>query len=233
MASLRFGSFGAATMPLSKIVIDKDLDMGLYAIKGVYRPEEWPTETLDWGDIPPGEPIPFEGSITGKDTWITLFTFDVPAGGTYKWRFTFIIQGDSSNKGTLKITANGEEIFYVTDVSVNMSGITWTFDVIIPAGSTVTIQWSKNTNLFFKVLSGSNVQNLGIVGTKTFDLSGKWLALGLDMTGHVATVKIHGVEVPYSDYAKYFPIVPTELKIIPVDWGQTQERPVIKVYKHA
>jgi len=33
MTGLRFSSFGAATMPLSKIVIDKDLDMGAYAVK--------------------------------------------------------------------------------------------------------------------------------------------------------------------------------------------------------
>ena len=33
MASIRFTSFGAATMPLSKIVIDKELDMGQYPIK--------------------------------------------------------------------------------------------------------------------------------------------------------------------------------------------------------
>lgn len=229
MASLRFSSFGAATVPLSKVIIDKDLDMGPYAIKGVYRPEEWATETLDWGDIPPGEPIPIEGSISGKDTWITLFTFDVPTGDTYKWRFTFIIQaGSSATKGNLKITANGEEIFYVSDVPHG----TWTFDVIIPAGSTVTIEMSKNTELYYHIKSGSYVQNLGFVcGPKTFDLTGKWLALGIDMHGLDATIKIRGVEVPYSDYANYFPIAPTELKI-PGNWSPTQKRPEIRVYKY-
>ncbi len=231
MSSIRFTSFGAATVPLSKIIVDKDLNMGPYAIKGVYRPEEWLTETLDWGDVPPGEPIPFEGSLSGQDTWKTLFTFDVPIGDSYIWRLTFIIRvGSLDTKANFKITANGKEIYYVSDVSASYSGTTWTFDVVIPAGSTVTIQGSKNTDLLFKVLNGSNVQNLGLVGgAKTFDLAGKWLALGIDMKGLAATVKIHGVEVPYSHYAKYFPIAPTELKF-PGDWAPDQERPVIKCY---
>lgn len=228
----KFASFGAATVPLSKIVVDKDLDMGPYAIKSVYRPEEWPTETLEWGDIPPGEPIPFEGSLSGQDTWVTLFTFDVPTGDTYKWRFTFIMQaGSSDTRANFKITANGNEIYYVSDVSASYSGTTRTFDVIIPAGSTVTIQGSKNKTLLFKLLSGSNVQNLGFVGgPKTFNLSGKWLALGIDMKGLAATIKVHGTELPYSDYVKCFPLAPSELKI-PGDWDASQERPVIEVYK--
>ena len=65
---------------------------------------------------------------------------------------------------------------------------------------------------------------------KTFDLTGKWLALGLDMKGLAATVKIQGVEMPYSDYPLYFPIAPTELTI-PGEWTTLEKRPVIEVYK--
>lgn len=78
MSSLRFASFGAATVQLSKIIIDKDLNMGPYAIKGVYRPEEWATETLEWGDIPAGDPIPFSANLSTYRTWITLKTFEAP-----------------------------------------------------------------------------------------------------------------------------------------------------------
>ena len=62
MSSLRFSSFGAATVPLSKIIVDKDLEMGEYTIIAdeiraarVYSPvdtEEWETEELiEWDDI--------------------------------------------------------------------------------------------------------------------------------------------------------------------------------------
>ena len=216
----------AASDAATKAYVD-----GLIAKVMPYRPETWPTETLDWGDIPPGEPMPFEGGELPYDSWKTIFTFNVPTGDTYKWRFTFIIQDyGSGTKGNFKITANGNEIFYVSDVSGNTSGKTWTYDVIIPAGSTVTIQGSTNKNIYYKVLSGSNVQNLGFVcGPKTFNLAGKWLALGLDMKGLAATVKINGVEMPYSDYAKYFPLAPTEITISGT-WTHGQARPVIKRY---
>ena len=67
------------------------------------------------------------------------------------------------------------------------------------------------------------------VAVKTFDLTGKWLAVGIDMHGLAATVKIQGVEVPYSDYAKYFPLAPTELTF-PGGWDASQIRPVVEVY---
>lgn len=226
MAGLKFSSFGAATVPLSKIVVDKDLDMGPYTIKGVYRPEDWATETLEWGDIPPGEPIPFTANLSPHGTWITVKTFDTPPGDSYKWRFTIVISLNSYTSANLKITADGVELYSISGCGEG----TLTVDTPIPASSTVTIEGYCTQPYYCAVVSGSNVQNLGIVcGPKTFNLTGKWLALGIDMKGLDATVKIQGVEMPYSDYPLYFPIAPTELKI-PGNWSPTQERPVIRVY---
>ena len=225
MSSLRFASFGAATVPLSKIVVDKALDMGPYAIR--VRPEEWATETLEWGDIPAGDPIPFSGILSPYNTWITLKMFEAPPGDSYKWRFKIITYRNINTSANFKITADGVELYSIS----NYGQGTLTVDLFIPAGTTVTIEGYNTEEYLYRVEDGSNVQNLGIVGgAKTFDLTGKWLALGLDMKGLAATVKIHGEEVPYSDYAKYFPIVPTELKF-PSGWAGSQERPVLKVYK--
>lgn len=222
-----FIAFGAATVPLSKIVVDTELDMGQYPIKAQYRPEEWATETLEWGDIPAGEPIPFSGSLSPHGTWITLKTFEVPPGDSYKWRFTIITTRNPSTSANFKITADGVELYSIS----NYGEGTLTVDRILPAGSTVTIEGYNTQPYRYDVESGSNVQNLGLVGgAKTFDLTGKWLALGIDMHGLAATVKIQGDEVPYSDYIYYFPLAPTELKF-PADWAPSQERPVIKVYK--
>lgn len=227
----KFASFGAATVPLSKIVVDKELDMGQYpiiasVIKAPYHPQEWETEELDWGDIPAGEPIPFQGSLTPAYTWVTVKTFTAPPGDSYKWRF-IIVTSTYSSTANFRITADGVELYNVSDFGQG----TLTVDIVIPAGSTVAIQGYNNRDFGYGIMSSSSVQNLGIVGgAKTFDLSGKWLALGLDMKGLEATVKIQGVTMPYSDYPLYFPIAPTELTF-PGGWDISQERPVIEVYK--
>jgi hypothetical protein len=232
MSSIRFTSFGAASVPLSKIIPDKDFDIRPYGItaafaKFPYRPIEWATEELEWGDVPASDPISIPNTTLNLiETWITLKTFNTPPGDGYKWRF-IILTSTSSSTANFRVTADGVE---VRNVSGHGTG-TLTFDAFIPAGSTVAVEGYNNRNYAYYVLDGSTVQNLGIAGgQKTFDLTGKWLALGLDMQGLAATVKIQGVEMPYSDYAKYFPLAPTEITI-PGEWDYTQERPVIEVYK--
>lgn len=214
----------------SKVVPDSDLDLRPYGVVAAFSRApvggSWPTETLDWGDVPAGEPSSsFSGSLSPYHQWITLKTFEAPPGDSYKWRFK-IVTHTSDSTANFKITADGVD---VATASNHWAG-TLTVDAYIPAGSTVTVQGYNNANYVYTVKDTSTVQNLGIVGgAKTFNLSGKWLALGIDMKGLVATVKIQGVEMPYSDYPKYFPISPAELKI-PGDWTPDQVRPVIEVY---
>lgn len=226
-------TFYAGRPKLSEVTIDSDLDMGgrdiLRArIGSPYMPETWPTETLDWGDIPAGDTLSLIDTSANLPVgqWITLTTFEAPPGDGYKWRFT-IVTNTSMSTANFKITADGVDVYTAS----NHGNGTLTIDQNIPAGSTVTVQSYNNANYAYYVTVTSTVQNLGIVGgAKTFDLDGKWLSLGIDMQGLVATVKIQGVEMPYSDYAKYFPLCPTELKI-PGDWPPEQVRPVIEVYK--
>ena len=220
----KFASFGAATVPLSKIVADKDFDMGRYSIKAQYRPEEWATETLEWGDTAPSDYSPevnFTASSGGTD--YELFTNTGP-GAKYRvkvrvpsgtWDLNYVaIKVDGVTAATRSGVANG------TTYESPAFGVETGQTVVVTArsGATGTI-----TYLSYQCTGE-------VFGAKTFDLTGKWLALGIDMHGLDATVKIHGVEVPYSDYAKYFPLVPTELKF-PSGWTPSQERPVIKVYK--
>ena len=258
-----FIAFGAATVPLSKIVIDKELDMGTYPIKtntiktdtinektvgngvfvdgllikdGVsyspYRPQAWATDTLDWGDIPPSDPIPTPnpGAVFSESTEVEVFSLTTPAGAGRLWSLHFVndgVWGDTLAR--VDVYVNGvshTSAEFFTQHTVDLS-----FGA--PANSTVSIKVkvvapSVQTGT---VLAGTTLTNTGMYfGGKTFDLTGKWLALGIDMKGLAATVKIHGVEVPYSDYAKYFPLIPDELKI-PGGWDPTQERPVVRVYK--
>ncbi len=208
-------------MPLSKIVIDKDLKMGRYSIKGQYRPEEWETEELDWGDLVVETKVLSVKTRVAPQTTNTIWTN--PSDYARQIRVT------SSGPDT---GANPFEPVILIDGEIVYTGYSTTFEAgpfWVPAG--------KQIHLKTRVGGANDVQvdyyDTGVIaGPKTFDLTGKWLALGLDMHGLDATVKIQGVEVPYSDYAKYFPLVPTEITI-PGGWDTSQGVPpvTVKVYK--
>ena len=220
MSSIRFTSFGAATVPLSKIVVDKPLDMGPYAIRA--RPEEWATETLDWGDIPP---ITHTSTHNVASSAVDFGSITVPAQPIGAYRFIeCVVSGPFEYGLKSRLYADDTEIVMVTGVTPEGTTIYngWT-----PAATTYSVTIENGTNKPYTC----TLTDKGLYGgAKTFNLAGKWLALGIDMKGLDTTVKIDGEEVPYADYAKYFPLAPTELKI-PGDWVPSQERPVLKVYK--
>jgi len=220
MSSIRFTAFGAATVPLSKIVIDKELNMGEYPIKA--NPENWETETLVWGDIPPithtSEPISVGTSA------VDFGSITVPAQPTGACRYIECVVSGNSTAVRTRLYADGNEIAVVTGAS---PGGTTIFNGWAPAATTYSVTVENGGNKTYTC----TLTDKGLYGgAKTFNLAGKWLALGIDMHGLDAAVKIYDVEVPYSDYAKYFPLVPTELKI-PGNWSPTQKRPEIRVYK--
>lgn len=215
-------TFYAGRPKLSEITIDSDLDMGgrkiLHAQLGSpHVPETWATEELDWGDVAPSEPVTrtFTFSKTGQNDY-DIFTH-VGDGRFYD----ITIQTTSGPM----FEADG---IYVNDVRVypySRNPIT----VRLPVnndGDVVSIRGSTAGTTHISV----TYTNTGLrAGAKTFNLTGKWLALGIDMKGLAATVKIQGVEIPYSDYAKYFPLAPTELTF-PGDWDASPIRPVVEVY---
>ena len=222
MSSLRFTSFGAATVPLSKIIVDKDLVMGPYAIKGVYRPEEWETEELDWGSLEPEQLYDNEVGWPGSPTDKTIMT--VASNAEVIVTLAPVPSRDTIANITIKVN---EVVAMTRSGSLNQAHTFPPF--IVNAGDVIVIKAEANSTS--SGTSHVTIESTGkVVGEKTFDLSGKWLALGIDMGELDATVKIYGEEVPYSDYAKYFPLVPTEIKI-PGNWSPTQERPEIRVYK--
>jgi hypothetical protein len=253
MSSIRLTSFGAATVPLSKIIPDKDFDIRPYGITAAfarfpYRPIGWETEELDWGDITPKmrvyevtEDTP--GVVSGQFGWqlklprqqhtkVAEFTTpDTP--GNHLWKYYLYVH-ISSNQ-TLDIitqTASGDAIHTKSISGSAGNGFPYqtTCYVEIEPNTDVEIVMYPRIDAFAYVLGGTYIESYMASWPKTFDLTGKWLALGIDMKGLAATVKIQGVEMPYSDYPLYFPIAPTELSI-PGEWDASQERPVIEVYK--
>ena len=216
-------------MPLSKIVIDKELDMGPYPItanvmKAPYRLEELETVALDWGDVPPSEVV-IQDKISFTDTGKTITILTAESQIEVCVRVTVLSGAALRSNAAIRI--NGTNVFSLAGLPLGSSATTP--PLILKPGDILTTFLASGT------VGGSSarvelIYTGRFVGAKTFDLTGKWLALGLDMKGLAATVKIQGVEIPYSDYVYCFPIAPTELKI-PGDWDHSQERPEIKVYK--
>ena len=230
MTGLRFSSFGAATVPLSKVIIDKELDMGQYPIKAYmnkapYRLEELETVALDWGDVAPSEVVIREQvSFVDTGTTINILTADTDIEVCV--RVTVLPDSSSHLKGNAAVRVNGSDVYSLSELPPGSSKTTP--PLILEPDDVLT------TFLASQYVYGSSarvelIYTGRVVGAKTFDLTGKWLALWLDMKGLDATVKIQGVEIPYSDYTLYFPLAPTELTI-PGDWDVSQERPVINCY---
>lgn len=217
MTGLRFSSFGAATMPLSKIVPDVDFDIRPYGIRTAYHPHEWETGELDWGNSSEETSVLSVGGALSTET--TFFTWTNPSEQDRQIRVTATQTG--SGVAYPVITIDGVEVYTGTSATFE-AGPFW-----VAPGEEIKLVSSSGIAYMVQV----NFYDTGLVGGPiTFDLTGKWLALNCDMKGLAATVKIQGVEIPYSDYAMYFPLAPAEITI-PGGWDHSQEQPVIRVYK--
>lgn len=238
--------FYAGRPKLSEVTIDSDLNMGGRNISGVdtlragrvyspYTTEPWETEELDWGDDSETGEVPIVTSeFAGTTTETVLKSFTTPASETFKlWQFKYIVYGVYNPQTLVLRIKHGSTI--LDEVSPSPGGgqtETVVRRVALPPQETISITAQcPSGGSSRKLMPGSTYKYTGLTwGQVMFDLTGKWLALGIDMHGIAATVKIQGVEIPYTDYAKYFPIAPTELKF-PSDWSDSQIRPVVKVYK--
>lgn len=227
-------TFYAGRPKLSEITIDSDLDMGGRTIRAgridsPYMPETWPTEELDWGDVAPSDTQTVT-SVGVPSTSETTFTVPVPTENRrIEVTLATATDGYYAIRSGAKLLKNDVVVSTITGEIPARGGSAKFPDVVyISDGDTLKITCQSHQAGATK--ANVTVHDSGFVcGPKTFNLSGKWLALGLDMKGLAATVKIQGVEVPYSDYAKYFPLAPTELKI-PGGWDASQIRPIVVVY---
>lgn len=229
-----------SALKLSQIEIDVDLNMGDHNIRTnelraarVYSPidtDEWPTETLDWGDLPEQTVFTLDTDIEVTLTETQLTEFTAP-NKDMLWEVLFNTYSQTNGIELYVIIYVNNEVFDTLTNPGLYGSATLQKQYIIPSNASVVVTARRETTMTGgKVISGSYIKRVGtVLGDTTFDLTNKWLALGLDMKEFTATVKIQGVEMPYSDYPKYFPIAPTEIKISG-DWSPTQVRPDIKIY---
>jgi hypothetical protein len=228
-------TFYAGRPKLSEVTIDSDLDMGgrdilrVGRVDSPYMPETWPTEELDWGDLPEQTVLTVDTDIDVAGLVIRVAEFTAPNKGLL-WQMVFDTWTQYSETPlTIRIFVNEVEI----DTLINPGATTVTHNkqYVIPANASVIVTTKGQSGFTGKIKAGSYIKCIGtVMEDTTFDLTNKWLALGIDMEGLTATVKIQGVDVPYSDYAKYFPLAPSELTISGV-WDVSQTRPIVEVYK--
>lgn len=197
---------------------------GLFAKVFPYRPETWPTEEISWGD---GSSTTLVNNVKIPGTYNVdhvFFTASTP--GIYNVSINVV----SYMLKTFRLYVN-DTVIYTPEPNYQPIGSpAVTKDgLCLNAGDTLRLTANTDSAQFY-VQAYATVVNTGKkIGPKTFNLTGKWLALGIDMKGLAATVKIQGVEMPYSDYVKCFPLAPSELTI-PGGWDVSQVRPAIKAY---
>lgn len=223
-------TFYAGRPKLSEVTIDSDLDMGGRTIRAgridsPYTPETWPTETLDdWGDTAPSTNVMQSVALGYTSGPVTII--DLPVTANREHEIT-IRQVSGHVIWTAALYRNETKIGELPGVLG--AGASYTYPKF-PVESGDVIQIRGNAHQAGTGYIDISITNTGrVVGETVLSLNDKWLALGIDMHGLAATVKIQGVEVPYSDYAKYFPLAPTELKI-PGGWDASQIRPIVEVY---
>ena len=227
MSGIRFASFGAATVPLSKIVIDRTLDMGDYPLVGQrimapYRPYTWETETFHYDDRSPTTVVEGSKSLLGlyEEQLITTWTCDTPRPVYVRALIT-----SNKNYAALKgarIDINGETVYTTGGWA---KGTTKTTDAISISPGEVLELYVKGPG----VIQNYSLVETGFEAPVNLDLKGRFLALKQDFGELTATLTFGDeADVPFSDYPNRFPYAPDKITI---SRHKLEDRPVINVYK--
>ena len=227
MAGLKFQSFGAATMPLSKVVVDTDLDLKpndlivndivATSIRGYIDPSTWNTEVFPW---PPDNPPSL------LDTQ--------PMGGHPS---TVSYQNTTSDTIQIYVTITFVSGYFLdSDLYINGTKVQ-TITKVLPGTPATTNSYWVNPSELVEVRSTNGTGSFtvefystGKIGIPyTHNLQDKLLALGINFGGLTATLSLFGNSVSYNDYALYFPLKPESITITG-SFTPRQRRPIILVY---
>ena len=234
MAGLRFSSFGAATIPLSKIVIDTTLDMGDYPLVGEkimapYRPYTWETEPFPYNDTTPTTVLEgIDKTVYNKELLVATWTNDTPKP-CYMRAIIPTRGGDgiASVTSSARIAVNGDTVYTTGSWA---KGTTKTTDAVIVSPGEVFELYVTNTGSSY----GSIIDNCSLVKTGhqvpiNLDLQERFLALEQDFGTLTATLTFSDeVDVSFTDYPNRFPYAPDKITL---GRHKLEDRPVITVYK--
>lgn len=216
---------------MSELIVDSDLNMGQHEIRArrVYSPidtEEWETEEIPWNDEAPGD-VTEMFTLQHNYGTATSDTFDISsfAGKEIVVHAEYLRESGGINSLQIKI---GNDVVATLNIGPADPSQT-TVPIKIPDSATILTGTaaSPSANGYGVTLS---IQETGREwGDKEFDLTGMWLALEQDFGDFSATITLQGVEMPFADYAKYFPIAPSKLSISGT-WTYATQRPIVKGY---
>ena len=207
MSGLRFASFGAATMPLSKIVVDGDLnlipyDVDAHKVKATIY------------DMPPlqTEMVSLSPTTTLSQTQVfyQVFTptnpieiYNNTSGHLQRLTFLALCGSDA----TLTFVTGGD-----TYIRTILAGV-WTTDldpIDVEPGNNITLQCPKYIDF----------RAYRTLPLYTYDLSGIWLSVNTnipqDSSGVLTFPEFGGV--PFGDYMYFFPLIPSGLAITGDFW---------------
>mgnify|MGYP006874530304 CR=1 FL=1 len=228
----KFASFGAATVPLSKIVIDKALDMGEYPLIGQkimapYRPYTWETVPFPYDDRSPTTLMTgISKNFYNKEVLVLTWTCDTPKACYVRAIIPTGSSGCTSVKDA-RIVINGETV-YTTGSWV--AGTTKTTDAIaIAPGEVFELYASNAGGTYGSCITNCTLVETGYEAPVNMDLKGRFLALDQDFGELTATLTFGDeADVPFSDYPNRFPYAPDKITF---NRHALENRPVINLYK--
>ena len=228
----KFASFGAATVPLSKVIVDSTLNMGNYPLIGQkimapYRPYTWQTESLPYDDRSPTTLVEVAGiAIYNKERLVATWTCDSPRP-CYVRAIISTTSSAASDVEDARIVINGETVYTTGRWT---AGTTKTTDAIAITPGEVFELYATNIHS----TNGSFITSCSLVETwyeapVNMDLKGRFLALKQDFGELTATLRFGDeTDVPFSDYPNRFPYAPDKITI---SRHALENRPAINVYK--
>lgn len=228
----KFASFGAATVALSKVVIDSTLNMGEYAIvgrriMGQYRPYTWETEPYQYNDTTPTTVM--EGiskALTQGEHLVATWTCDTPKPCYV--RAIIPTRGGGSYNPVMdaRIDVNGDTVY---TTGYWEKGTTKTTDAIAISPGEVFELYASGSSGFNAYIENCSLVETGYEAPINLNLQGRFLALEQVFGTLNATLTFGDeVDVPFSDYPNRFPYAPDKITL---SRHKLEDRPVINVYK--
>ena len=227
----KFASFGAATVPLSKIIVDRALDMGDYPLIGQkimapYRPYTWETEPFPYDDRSPTTLMTgIRKVFYNEEVLVATWTCDTPKA-CYVRAIMPTLSSGCDNVKDARIVINGETVYTTGSWS---KGTTKTIDVSIAPGEVFELYASHSSGTNGSIIDNCTLVATGHEAPVNMDLKGWFLALDQDFGDLTATLTFGDeTDVPFSDYPNRFPYAPDKITL---SRHALENRPVINLYK--
>ena len=228
-----FIAFGAATVPLSKVIVDSTLDMGDYPLVGKkiimapYRPYTWETESLPYDDRSPTTVLEVSTiGIANEELLVATWTCDTPKPCYVRALIPTRGGGGYNPAHGARIDVNGETVYTTGSWP---KGTTKTTDAIAISPGEVFELYVTGSSGYPSVIANGSLVETGYEAPINLDLKGRFLALEQDFGGLTATLTFGDeVDVQFSEYINRFPCAPDKITL---SRHTLEDRPVINLYK--